>query len=113
MKNHFITFAFIITVFNLMAQNATTKKADQYFNQYEYVNAANAYLKLVDSETTSPYVYKQLAETYFNMFNTTEAAKWYAKATATPQDAETYYRYAQMLKANGKYEDSLFRYPLI
>lgn len=106
MKNHFITFAFIITVFNLMAQNATTKKADQYFNQYEYVNAANAYLKLVDSETTSPYVYKQLAETYFNMFNTTEAAKWYAKATATPQDAETYYRYAQMLKANGKYEEA-------
>jgi outer membrane protein OmpA-like peptidoglycan-associated protein len=38
------------------------------------------------------------------MFNTAEAAKWYAKATETPQDAETYYRYAQMLKADGKYD---------
>ncbi|HNP32377.1 MAG TPA: OmpA family protein, partial [Flavobacterium sp.] len=53
-----------------------------------------------------PYVYKQLADTYYNMFNTTEAVKWYAKATETNQDAETYYRYAQMLKANGKYEDA-------
>ena len=40
------------------------------------------------------------------MFNTKEAAKWYAKATETNQDAETYYRYAQMLKAEGKYEEA-------
>jgi len=40
------------------------------------------------------------------MFNTTDAAKWYAKATETNQDAETYYRYSQMLKANGKYEEA-------
>jgi outer membrane protein OmpA-like peptidoglycan-associated protein len=40
------------------------------------------------------------------MFNTEEASKWYAKATETQQDAETYYRYAQMLKANGKYDEA-------
>jgi outer membrane protein OmpA-like peptidoglycan-associated protein len=40
------------------------------------------------------------------MFNTAEAIKWYSKATASKQDAETYYRYAQMLKSNGKYEES-------
>jgi outer membrane protein OmpA-like peptidoglycan-associated protein len=40
------------------------------------------------------------------MFNTVEAARWYAKATETAQDPETYYRYAQMLKSNGKYEES-------
>src|SRR6187402_1008027 len=28
------------------------------------------------------------------------------QATETPQDAETYYRYAQMLKANGQYEEA-------
>jgi outer membrane protein OmpA-like peptidoglycan-associated protein len=38
------------------------------------------------------------------MFNTAEASTWYAKATESNQDAETYFRYAQMLKANGKYE---------
>ena len=40
------------------------------------------------------------------MFNSAEAAKWYGKATETEQDAETYYRYAQMLKAERKYDDA-------
>jgi outer membrane protein OmpA-like peptidoglycan-associated protein len=30
--------------------------------------------------------------------------KWYAKATQTKQEAETYYQYAQMLKAEGQYD---------
>lgn len=88
------------------AQNALTQRADQYFNQYEYVNAAEAYLKIVESGKANGYVYKQLADSYFNMFNTTEAAKWYTKAVQSPQDAETHYRFAQMLKSNGKYEEA-------
>ena len=106
MKNFFISICFFIATTSILGQNATTQKADQYFNQYEYVNAANAYLKIVDNGKADGYVYKQLADSYFNMFNTTEATKWYAKAVQSPQDAETYYRYAQMLKANVKYEEA-------
>ncbi|WP_309642272.1 OmpA family protein [Flavobacterium sp.] len=106
MKKIYIAFSFVMAISSLSAQNAATKKADKLFNRYEYVAAAEEYLKLVDKGKSDTYVYKQLADTYFNMFNTAEAAKWYAKATETSQDAETYYRYAQMLKANGKYEES-------
>jgi len=106
MKKINIVFSLLIATASLLAQNSNTQKADQYFNQYEYVDAANAYLKLVDNGKADGYVYKQLADSYFNMFNTTEATKWYAKAVQTKQDSETYYRYAQMLKANGKYEEA-------
>lgn len=106
MKNFFISICFFIATTSILGQNSTTQKADQYFNQYEYVNAANAYLKIVDNGKADGYVYKQLADSYFNMFNTTEAIKWYAKAVQSSQDAETYYRYAQMLKANVKYEEA-------
>lgn len=106
MKNLYITLSFVIASASLSAQNKDTQKADKLFNTYEYVDAADAYLKLVDKGKADGYVYKQLADTYFNMFNTAEAAKWYAKATETTQDAETYFRYAQMLKANGKYEEA-------
>ena len=106
MKNLYIAFSFVIACSSLSAQNAATKKADKLYSRYEYVAAAEEYLKLVDKGKSDDYVYKRLADTYFNMFNTTEAARWYAKATEKPQDAETYYRYAQMLKANGKYEES-------
>ena len=106
MKNFYIAFSFVIASSSLCAQNAATKKADKLFNRYEYVAAAEEYLKLVDNGKSDAYVYKQLADTYYNMFNATESVKWYTRATETSQDAETYYRYAQMLKANGKYEEA-------
>ena len=105
MKNLYLLLSFVIAT-SLCAQNKDTKKADKLFSRYQYVAAAEEYLKLVDNSKADGYVYKQLADTYYNMFNTIEAVKWYAKATETPQDAETYYRYAQMLKGNGKYDEA-------
>lgn len=90
----------------IIAQNNNTKVADKLYSRYEYVDAATAYKKLVDDGKADGYVYKQLADTYYNMFNTVEASTWYAKAIETPQDAETYFRYSQMLKASGKYEEA-------
>jgi outer membrane protein OmpA-like peptidoglycan-associated protein/tetratricopeptide (TPR) repeat protein len=87
---------------SMAAQNKDTETADKHFARMEYVEAAQEYQKLPGD----PYIYKQLAESYYNVFNTKEAAKWYAKAIETPQDAETYYRYAQMLKAEGRYEEA-------
>jgi outer membrane protein OmpA-like peptidoglycan-associated protein/tetratricopeptide (TPR) repeat protein len=106
MKNLYIALSFVIVSASLCAQNKDTEKADKLVSRYEYVDAAAEYLKLVEKGKADPYVYKQLADTYYNMFNGVEAVRWYAKATETTQDAETYYRYAQMLKSNGKYEES-------
>ncbi|WP_177731043.1 OmpA family protein [Flavobacterium inviolabile] len=106
MKNLYITLSFVIASSTLSAQNKDTKNADRLFNRFEYVDAASEYLKLVDKGKADGYVYKQLADSYYNVFNAAEASKWYAKALTEKQDAETYYRYAQMLKADGKYEEA-------
>ncbi len=106
MKNLYIILSFVAFSYTVTAQNKDTKAADKLFSRFEYVDAAKEYLKLVENGKADGYVYKQLADANYNMFNTKEAAKWYAKATETNQDAETYYRYAQMLKAEGKYEEA-------
>ena len=106
MKNLYIVLSFFAISSSIIAQNQDTKIADKLFQRYEYVKAIKEYQKLVDDGKADGYVYKQLADTYYNMFNTADAIKWYAKATLTAQDAETYFRYAQMLKSNGKYEES-------
>ena len=102
MKNLYITLSFVLVNGLLCAQNQHTKTADKLFDRYEYVDAAKEYLKLTESNKADNYVYKQLAESYYNVFNTKEAAQWYAKVVEQKQDAETYYKYAQMLKAEGK-----------
>jgi outer membrane protein OmpA-like peptidoglycan-associated protein/tetratricopeptide (TPR) repeat protein len=106
MRKIYLTFSFVIASGLLSAQNKDTKIADKLFDRYEYVDAAQEYLKLAQSGKADAYVYKQLADSYFAIFNTKEAIKWYAKAVTQKQDAETYYKYAQMLKSNGNYAES-------
>lgn len=88
------------------AQNKDTQTADKLFNRLEFVDAIEAYNKLVENGKANEYVYKQLGDANYKIFATEEAEKWYAKALETSQDSETIYNYSQMLKANGKYDES-------
>ena len=106
MKKIYLTLSFVIASGLLSAQNKDTKTADKLFDRYEYVDAAKEYLKLTEKGKADNYIYKQLADSYYNVFNTKEAVKWFAKATEEKQDAETYYKYAQMLKAEGNYAEA-------
>jgi outer membrane protein OmpA-like peptidoglycan-associated protein/tetratricopeptide (TPR) repeat protein len=104
-----IKYLFIILMMSslgLTAQNSKTKKADKYFNRLEFVKAAEKYLDLALDGNGDAYVYGQLAECYYNVFNTVEAERWYAKALDTSENPEMIYKYSQMLKANGKYDMS-------
>lgn len=95
-----------LSSFSLIAQNTSTKKADKHFNRFEFVDAAEDYTKLIENGKGDPYVYSQLAESYYNVFNTQEAERWYAKALESSDSPEIIFKYSQMLKANGKYEAS-------
>lgn len=101
-----IIVIFFMSSLYLIAQNKDTKNADKHFNEFEYIDAIKDYTKLVEKNKADEYVYSQLAEANFNIFNTLEAEKWYAKALETSQDADMMYKYVEMLKANGKYDQS-------
>ena len=106
MKKIYIILSFVLVSSIITAQNKDTQIADKFFKKLEFVSASEAYLKLVDLKKADAYVYHQLADCYYNIYNTAEAAKWYGKVLEEKQDSELYYRYAQMLKANGNYEES-------
>lgn len=106
MKKSITLLFFMLISISLLAQNKNTKVADKLFDRFEFVQAAQEYLLLVEKGNKEDYICKQLGDCYFNMYNTVEAEKWYELAVKSKQDAETYYRYAQMLKSNGKYKES-------
>lgn len=101
MKNIYAFTGIFFICFGVFSQNKDTKEADKLFDRFEYVEAAKAYNNIINNNKADGYVMKQLADCYYSIFNTKEAVKWYAKATETKQEAETYFRYAQMLKAEG------------
>ena len=108
MKKNTILLIFVLVCISITAQNKNTSKADKLFDSYEYTQAVNEYLTLVTKEDSDSYVSEQLAECYYNMYNTIEAEKWFRKViqSQSKQNAETYYKYAQVLKSNAKYAES-------
>lgn len=91
-------------MFSVNAQSKATAKADKHFDNLEYVDAISDYLKVVEKEGESEYVQSRLADTYYNVFNTIAAEEWYSKVVSTSQNKEHFFKYAQMLKANGNYD---------
>ena len=65
---------------SITAQNKKTAAADKHFSKFEFVDAIEDYQKLVEKGEADDYVYSQLAEANYNIFNTVEAERWYAKA---------------------------------
>jgi len=104
MKKLYTLLSLCLVLTTSYGQTQDAEKADKLFDSYQYVDAIDAYLKLVENQKADHHVYKQLADSYYNVFNTKDAAKWYAKAVEVSQDAETYYRYSQALKSQGNYE---------
>ncbi len=103
----YITFSLILLLTASYGQNSATAKADKLFESYQYVAAIEEYQKLAESKGANDYIYSQLAESYYNVFDSENASKWFAKATAKGKaEAETYYRYAQTLKVLGKYSEA-------
>lgn len=107
MKKTYFTLSLMILLSASYAQNSVTAKADKLFESYQYVAAIEEYTRLAESKNANEYIYKQLADSYYNVFDSANATKWYAKATSKGKsDAETYYRYAQTLKILGKYQEA-------
>lgn len=89
------------------AQNKNVLKADKFFNKFQFVDAARIYEALVEKGQGDSYVYKKLGDSYYNLYDTKNATKWYEKAVGDKNiGKETYYKYAQMLKANGNYQEA-------
>jgi outer membrane protein OmpA-like peptidoglycan-associated protein/tetratricopeptide (TPR) repeat protein len=106
MKKYTQLLFFVLSTISLIAQNKNTKNADKLFDRYEYVQAVKEYLSLVEKGKADAYIYKQLGESYYKRCDFKEAEKWYAQAVKSKQDADTYYKYAQVLKSNAKYLES-------
>ena len=89
----------LVSVSLTKAQNSNTKKADRLYDKFKFVKASQEYLKLVKDFPEDTYIIKRLADTYYNIFDTVNAEKWYEKLL-DENDSEIIYRYSQMLISN-------------
>lgn len=106
MKKTYITLGLIFLSGIAVSQTATIKKADQLFESYQYVGAIDSYLQVINNKQGNQQVYQKLADSYYNIYNITEASKWYEKAIQGSSNPETFFKYAQVLKSLGNYTEA-------
>lgn len=105
-KIYTILLLLAVSTSMITAQNKNTKKADQYYDRLQYIDATQAYEKALKDGERSTYVYVQLGNSYYFINDTQKAEFYYEKAINDEGiGSETVYNYAQALKANRKFDE--------
>ncbi|WP_299163236.1 OmpA family protein [uncultured Tenacibaculum sp.] len=108
------TLLLIILVISIKSYGQSKKVADRYFEEFSYVQSAKLYKALIEEKgDSSKHVISRLADSYYNNADTEKAEGWYKKlANIYKANLEDKYlfKYAQVLRSNGKYKksDSIF-----
>lgn len=109
-KSYLISLVGVLLFFNATtAQENKIKTGDKEFDSYNFIDARNIYLGVVDNGYASQDIYEKLGDSYYFNAELDKASKWYAKLyyefknTVQP---EYLFRYSQTLKNIGNYEAS-------
>lgn len=87
------------------AQERKIEKANQDYEQLNYIDAQKIYLAVANKGYASEEIYTKLGNSYYFNAQYDEAVKWYEKLfelNQNPEEPVSYLRYSQALKATGK-----------
>ena len=104
LRNLYIIFVLLLGL-SAFSQGKKMTKADTSYTNYDYVNAREIYLKLIEKGYGSTELYARVGNSYYFNAKYSDALKWYEKyfetedGTASP---ELLLRYAQCLRASGE-----------
>ncbi|MFN4763662.1 OmpA family protein [Gillisia sp. Q332] len=99
----------LFNISNAFAQKAKLKKAEMQYENLAYINSQKIYLQVVKNGYTSAEIFKKLGNTYYFNADYKNAAEWYNRLITEFQseaEPEYYFRAAQSLKSEGKYQES-------
>ncbi|MCX7986382.1 MAG: OmpA family protein [Bacteroidales bacterium] len=99
-----ITFLYKIPFY----QEFMTNRADKKFQKEYYTEALAIYSKIVQYNDSNTHILTMLGECYRMINDFKNAELWYEKAVRKPDvEPQTIFYYAEMLKANMKYQEAL------
>ncbi len=107
LRNYILTGIILLTSLSVLAQYGSQKKADNLFNKFSFVNAAQVYHNLIEKDFNADYATRQLADSYAFMRNPDSAVVYYKKVVEQPNvPIAYYYNYAQALRGIKDYKES-------
>lgn len=100
----------VLSLFVLIgyAQDRKLNKADKNYDSYAYINAIEIYEEVAESGHKSKELFEKLGNAYYFNADLINASKWYGELFKLGEEVapEYYFRYAQTLKAEKRYDES-------
>ncbi len=107
LKNFIIVIVSMVISMSTYAQNSKQKKADNLFNNFAFVDAADVYHELIDKDYNTDFAIRQLADSYAYLRNPDSAVVYYKKVIEQDHvPVEYYYKYAQALRGVKNHKES-------
>ncbi len=107
LKNHLIFSIFLAISCIASGQSGIQSKADNLFNNFDFVNATTLYKELISKNYNTDYVTRQVADSYAFMRNPDSEVVYYKKVVIQPNVPTIYfYKYAQALRGVKDYKES-------
>ena len=104
----FLAFTFLFSGIAI-SQDNKIKKGNKEYEQYAFIDAQQAYLKVVENGFSSADILQKLGDSYYFTADYTNAVKWYEalyNEYADSIEPDYLYRYAQSLKSTKNYKIS-------
>ncbi len=103
----FFLIVLVFFSFNFVIAQANLKKADKYFELYQFDKAIDAYSKVLEKNPEEINAYFQIAECYYLQNQLSNAIEWYEKKiNESDVKWEYIYHYAQALRSNGSLDEA-------
>lgn len=104
-------FLVVILAGGSLQAQSDLRKANEYFQAYEFAKAIAAYQQVLQSRPATLALARNLAQAYRLNNNSREAETWFAKVISFPGHEPIHlYHYAEALKSNGKYDQARVQY---
>ena len=98
----------LLAGFTGIAQEKAIENGNEEFNDFAFIDAREAYLKVAEDGFVSEDLLKRLGDSYYFTADYKNAAHWYGALNEYSEnmDADYLYRYALSLKSNNQYDAS-------
>lgn len=97
----------LLFAFTASAQDVKTKKADRYFELFQFDKAIEQYERIIKKEPDNYHALVRLGDSYRLLGRPADAEFWYGSAAKHAQaDPTVVLNYAQALRSNGKYSEA-------
>ncbi len=94
--------------FLIFSQKSALSKADEKFNNFEYIKAIEIYENLVKNGQGTPEIFEKIANAYYDNASYIQANKWFEKLYVINPNmkSENHFRYSNTLKATSNFVES-------